>query len=371
LKTFLVIFFISLSTFVQSAPLRITITEGVIEPLPYAAPTFIGETGASNELANKITELVKNDLLGSGLFREVPKSSYISGIDKFNSPIQYSDWKAIKVQALLTGSVLVSGEKLSVKFRLFDVFSNNELGKGLQFNSTKQGWRRVAHKVADEVYSRITGEQGYFDSRVVYVAETGKKGSRKKRLAIMDFDGANSKHLTDGSYIVLAPRFSPTGERVLYTSYETGTPQIYVINVATSKRTVLKNRKGTMSFAPRFSPDGQSVVYSLEQGGNTDIYVMNLRNSSSARLTSAPSIETAPSFSPDGSEIVFESDRSGTQQLYVMPSLGGGAKRISSGDGRYGTPVWSPRGDRIAFTKQSRGRFHIGVMRVDGSKERL
>ena len=371
LKPFLVIIFISLTTFAQSAPLRITITEGVIEPLPYAAPAFIGETGASNEVANKITELVKIDLFGTGLFREVPKSSYISEIDTFSSAVQYSDWKAINVQALLTGSVLVTGEKLSVKFRLFDVFSNSELGKGLQFNSTKQGWRRIAHKVADEVYSRITGEQGYFDSRVVYVAETGKKGSRKKRLAIMDFDGANSKYLTDGSYIVLAPRFSPTGERVLYTSYETGTPQIYIIEVATAKRTVLKNRKGTMSFAPRFSPDGQSVVYSLEQGGHTDIFIMNLRNNSSARLTSAPSIETAPSFSPDGSKIVFESDRSGTQQLYVMSSLGGSAKRISSGEGRYGTPVWSPRGDRIAFTKQSRGRFHIGVMRVDGSKERL
>jgi TolB protein len=371
LKPFLIIIFISVTTFAQSAPLRITITEGVIEPLPYAVPAFIGETGASNEVANKITELVKNDLLGTGLFREVPKSSYISGVDNFRSTVQYSDWKAINVQALLTGSVLVTGENLSVNFRLFDIFSNSELGKGLQFNTTKKGWRRIAHKIADEVYSRITGEQGYFDSRVVYVAETGKKGSRRKRLAIMDFDGANSKYLTDGSYIVLAPRFSPAGERVLYTSYETGTPQIYTIEIATAKRTVLKNRKGTMSFAPRFSPDGQSVVYSLEQGGNTDIYIMNLRNSSSARLTSAPSIETAPSFSPDGSKIVFESDRSGAQQLYVMSSLGGSAKRISSGDGRYGTPVWSPRGDRIAFTKQSRGRFHIGVMRVDGSKERL
>ena len=367
----LTLIFIILTTFVQAAPLRITITEGVSEPLPYAAPTFIGETGASIEMALKITEVVKVDLNGTGLFREVPSSSYISSVDTFSSPIQYSDWRAINVQALLIGSVLVTRENLSVKLRIIDVFSNKELGEVLEINFNKKKWRRVAHKIADIVYSRITGEQGYFDSRVAYVSETGKKGSREKRLAIMDFDGENLEYLTDGSYMVLAPRFSSKGDRILYTSYQTGTPQIYMKELATSKITVFKNRKGTMSFAPRFSPDGKAVVYSLEQGGNTDIYVINLSNRSINRLTSAPSIETAPSFSPDGSQIVFESDRSGTQQLYVMSSLGGNAKRISSGDGRYGTPVWSPRGDRIAFTKQSRGRFHIGVMRIDGSKERL
>ena len=371
MKPLLIVIFIILTTFVQAAPLRITITEGVSEPLPYAAPTFIGETGASIEMALKITEVVKVDLNGTGLFREVPSSSYISSVDTFSSPIQYSDWRAINVQALLIGSVLVTRENLSVKLRIIDVFSNKELGEVLEINFNKKKWRRVAHKISDIVYSRITGEQGYFDSRVAYVSETGKKGSREKRLAIMDFDGENLEYLTDGSYMVLAPRFSSKGDRILYTSYQTGTPQIYMKELATSKITVFKNRKGTMSFAPRFSPDGKAVVYSLEQGGNTDIYVINLSNRSINRLTSAPSIETAPSFSPDGSQIVFESDRSGTQQLYVMSSLGGNAKRISSGDGRYGTPVWSPRGDRIAFTKQSRGRFHIGVMRIDGSKERL
>ena len=371
MRPLLTLIFIILTTFVQAAPLRITITEGVSEPLPYAAPTFIGETGASIEMALKITEVVKVDLNGTGLFREVPSSSYISSVDTFSSPIQYSDWRAINVQALLIGSVLVTRENLSVKLRIIDVFSNKELGEVLEINFNKKKWRRVAHKISDIVYSRITGEQGYFDSRVAYVSETGKKGSREKRLAIMDFDGENLEYLTDGSYMVLAPRFSSKGDRILYTSYQTGTPQIYMKELATSKITVFKNRKGTMSFAPRFSPDGKAVVYSLEQGGNTDIYVINLSNRSINRLTSAPSIETAPSFSPDGSQIVFESDRSGTQQLYVMSSLGGNAKRISSGDGRYGTPVWSPRGDRIAFTKQSRGRFHIGVMRIDGSKERL
>tara|TARA_B100001248_G_scaffold223834_1_gene180785 strand:+ start:6759 stop:8057 length:1299 start_codon:yes stop_codon:yes gene_type:complete len=371
LKPFLLIIFISLSSLAQSAPLRITITEGVTEPLPYAAPTFIGETGASIELALKITEVVKDDLSGTGLFREVPKSSYISGIDTFSSPVQYSDWRVINVQALLIGSVLVTSETLSVKFKLIDIFSNGQLGDTVEIKFEKKKWRRVAHKVADIVYSRITGEKGYFDSRIAYISETGVKGSRQKRLTIMDYDGENVEYLTDGSYMVLAPRFSPRGKRIIYTSYQTGAPQIYMKELANSKITVFKNRKGTMSFAPRFSPDGLSIVYSLEQGGNTDIYVIDLSSGKIRRLTSAPSIETSPSFSPDGKKIVFESDRSGTQQLYVMSSSGSDAKRISSGNGRYGTPVWSPRGDRIAFTKQSRGRFHIGVMRVDGSKEKL
>ncbi|MGR3659974.1 MAG: Tol-Pal system beta propeller repeat protein TolB, partial [Paracoccaceae bacterium] len=230
---------------------------------------------------------------------------------------------------------------------------------------------RMAHKVADAVYNRITGEGPYFDSRVVYVAESGPKNNRQKRLAVMDYDGANVQYLTDSSALVLAPRFSPSGDRVLYTSYESGFPRIYVLDVGTVKRRELKVQADMMSFAPRFGPDGKTVVYSQSEGGNTDLYKMNVNGGGVQRLTSNPSIETAPSFSPDGGRIVFESDRSGTQQLYVMSANGGEATRISFGKGRYGTPVWSPRGDLVAFTKQANGRFHIGVMRVDGSEERL
>ncbi|MDA7551412.1 MAG: Tol-Pal system protein TolB [Rhodobacteraceae bacterium] len=361
-----------LATAAVSAPLRIKITEGVVEPLPFAAPSFIAENAAGAEYAKVLAEVVAQDLTGSGLFRAIPEAAHISTITSFASPVQYSDWKAINAQALITGTVSGSATgQITVKFRIYDVFAGAELGKGLRFTGSADGWRRMAHKVADVVYGRITGESGYFDSRVVFVSETGRKGARKKRLAIMDYDGANVQYLTDSTSIVLAPRFSPTGDRVLYTSYETGFPHIYVLDVGSVKRKVLQNSAGTMSFAPRFAPNGKSVVYSLEQGGNTDIYLMNLSSGKSRRLTNAASIETAPSFSPDGSQIVFESDRSGSQQLYVMSASGGSPKRISFGDGRYGTPVWSPRGDLIAYTKQNKGRFHIGVMRVDGSKERL
>ncbi|AJE45910.1 Tol-Pal system beta propeller repeat protein TolB [Celeribacter indicus] len=353
-------------------PLRIDITRGVIEPLPIAIPDFVAETPEAAQYARQISDVIAADLVGTGLFREIPPSAHISQVTNFAAPVQYSDWKAINAQGLVTGAVAMGGDgNLVVKFRVFDIYAEAPLGEGLQLGGSTGSWRRIAHKVADVVYSRITGEGGYFDSRAVFVSQSGPKNDRKKRLAIMDYDGANLQYLTDDSYIVFAPRFSPTGNKVLYTSYEAGTPQIMVLDVGTVTRTRLPVAAEAITFAPRFAPDGQSIVYSLSTGTNTDLYRMDINSGQISQLTNTPAIETAPSFSPDGSQIVFESDRSGTQQLYIMPAGGGEARRISSGKGRYGTPVWSPRGDLIAFTKQNEGRFHIGVMRTDGSEERL
>ena len=352
--------------------LQITITDGVIEPVPIAVPTFTAETAGAEQLAADIARLVAQDLVGTGLFREIPSSAFISQPAAFGAGLQYPDWRAINVSGVVTGAVSVSGNQLIVKFRLYDVFSGQELGEGLQFAGTVDGWRRMAHKVADAAYSRITGETGYFDSRIVFVAESGPKDNRLKRLAIMDYDGANLQYLTDSGSIVLAPRFSAAGDRILYTSYESGFPRINLLSVASvGSRQQIATAAGEMAFTPRFSRDGQSVIYSLVNGGNTDIYRTIIGTGQNQRLTDAPSIETAPSLSPDGSQIVFESDRSGTQQLYIMPATGGEPRRISFGEGRYGSPVWSPRGDLIAFTNQGGGRFHIGVMRTDGSEERL
>jgi len=356
----------------RSGPLRIEITEGVIEPLPFALPAFVAEDAGAQDIAARIGRVVAEDLLSTGLFREIPAEAHIARVASVDTPVQYSDWKAINAQALITGAVAsAGGDRLLVKFRLFDVFAESPLGEGLQFAGSRDSWRRMAHKLADAVYTRITGEGPYFDTRVAFVAETGDKANRSMRLAIMDQDGANAQFLSDGGSIVLAPRFSPDGRRLLYTSYETGQPRIYLIDLDTMRRQALDEQPGTMSFAPRFSPDGQAVVFSLERGGNTDLFRLDLASGARARLTDTAAIETAPSYSPDGRFLVFESDRSGTQQIYVMPAGGGEARRISFGQGRYGTPVWSPRGDMIAFTKQNAGRFHIGVMRTDGSEERL
>jgi TolB protein len=356
---------------VQAEPLKIIITDGVIEPLPFAVPDFIAENGGAQDYATGIARVIAEDLGGTGLFREIPASAHISRVTNFDAPVSYEDWKAINAQALITGAVSASGDRIVVKFRLYDVFSGQPLGEGLQFAGTTASWRRMAHKVADAAYSRITGEGGYFDSRVVYVAESGPKDARQKRLGVMDYDGANVAYLTDASSIVIAPRFSPSGDRILFTSYSSGFPQIYLMDVASLSTQSLGEQPGTMTFAPRFAPDGRTVVFSLERGGNTDIYALDAGSGQLTQLTNSPSIETAPSYSPDGSKIVFESDRSGTQQLYIMGAGGGEPQRVSNGAGRYGTPVWSPRGDLIAFTKQNEGRFHIGVMRTDGSEERL
>lgn len=355
----------------QDGPLRIEITNGVIEPMPFAIAAFHDEGGAGEYLA-QVQSLIAADLSGTGLFREIPASAHIARPESFDAPVSYEDWKAINAQALITGAVRVEGGKVIVKFRLFDVFAGQPLGDGMQFDAGTGNWRRAAHKAADQVYARLTGEGPYFDSRVAFVQESGPKDARRKRIGIMDYDGANAKFLTDNSALVLKPRFSPDGSRLLYTSYASGFPQAMMIDVnSLGVRQLSGMQQGTMSFSPRFSPDGRWILYSLEQGGNTDIYQMDAASGAQRALTNAPSIETSPSYSPDGRQIVFESDRSGTPQLYIMGANGGEPKRISFGEGRYGTPVWSPRGDMIAFTRQVSGKFHIGVMRTDGSEEKM
>jgi len=351
-------------------PLRIEITEGVIEPMPFAAPGFVPDDAGSAALAERITQVVVDDLSGTGLFREIPRSAHIGRVASFDAPVQFADWRAINAQALITGAAGQRGDQVSVRFRLWDVFAQAPVGEGLQFEGTASAWRRMGHKVADAVYSRLTGEGGYFDSRVAYIAASGPKEARRKQLAVMDYDGANAVTLTDGSALVLTPRISASARQILYTSYEQGAPKVFLTEAGGSRRTVIDNAGG-MSFAPRFSPDGSRAIYSMSVGTGSDIFVTEFGASGSRQLTRTASIDTAPCFSADGGQVVFESDRGGTQQLYVMPAGGGEARRISFGDGRYATPVWSPRGDMIAFTKIVGGRFHIGIMRTDGSNERL
>lgn len=351
-------------------PLRIEITQGVVEPMPIALPDYIAADQRSADFAQRITEVVEADLVRSGLFRPIPKNAHLANVTDFNAPPGFQDWKAINAQALVTGQATVEPDgRLLVQFRLWDVFAQEQIA-GFQYRTAPESWRRVAHKVADSIYSSLTGEDGYFDSRIVFVDESGSKGDRLKRLAIMDQDGANLRYLTSGANLVLTPRFSPTDQEIIYISYAQGKPGVYLFNIETGQREALGNLPG-MTFAPRFSPDGRQVVMSLSEGGSTNIFAMDLATRRMRRLTNSPAIDTAPSFSPDGRQVVFESDRGGSQQLYVMDAGGGQATRISFGDGRYGTPVWSPRGDIIAFTKMTRGRFQIGVMRTDGTNERI
>ena len=355
----------------DEGPLRIEITGGQVEPMPIAIAPFFDEGGAA-EMAARIQEVVTADLTGTDLFREIPASAHVARPSGFDDPVAYPDWRAVNAEALILGSGALRDGQVTARFRLFDVFSGQPLGDGMQFDAPEAGWRRVAHKLADQVYARITGEGPYFDSRVTFVSETGPKDARLKRIGIMDYDGANPLWVTDDSALVVSPRFSPDGSQLLYTSFGNGMPQVMLMDVATVQSRPLKQEAGTMSFAPRFSPDGRWIVYSREKGGNTDIWQMDVATGAERPLTETAAIETSPFFSPDGRQIVFESDQSGTQQIYVMPADGSAEPaRISFGEGSYGTPAWSPTGDLIAFTKRNGDKFHIGVMRPDGTEEKL
>ncbi|WP_083206149.1 Tol-Pal system beta propeller repeat protein TolB [Stappia indica] len=352
-----------------SAALEIVINQGNIEPLPIALPAFSG-AGGEAQLASEITDVIKADLARSGLFRPLDPASFIETGVNVNTPPEFGSWRPIGAQALVVGAIeRQSDGRIRAEFRLWDVFAGQQM-LGQQFYTTADNWRRMAHIIADAIYERLTGEKGYFDTRIVYIDETGAKDKRVKRLAIMDQDGANVRYLTNGSDLVLTPRFSPSRQEVTYMAYAGTEPRVYLLNIETGQREMVGNFPG-MTFAPRFSPDGQRVAMSLQQGGNANIFEMDLRSRRTTRLTNTPAIDTSPSYSPDGSRIVFESDRGGTQQLYVMDANGGNPQRISFGPGRYSTPVWSPRGDLIAFTKMNQGRFMIGVMRPDGSGERV
>jgi TolB protein len=352
------------------AQLKIDVTQGTIQPVPIALPDFVGGTAADGEIGRSVTGIITNNLKRSGLFAPIDPAAYLEKITSIDVSPRFPDWRAINAQGLVTGRMTRQQDgRLKAEFRLWDVVSQQQL-TGQQYFTTPENWRRIAHIISDAIYERLTGEKGYFDTRIVYIDETGPKDRRIKRLAIMDQDGANTRYLTRGDDLVLTPRFSPSTQDITYMSYGQGDPRVFLLNLETSQREVVGNFPG-MTFSPRFSPDGQRVIMSLQQGGNANIFVMDLRSKTTTRLTDTPAIDTAPSYSPDGSRICFESDRGGRQQIYIMASSGGGAQRISFGDGSYSTPVWSPRGDYIAFTKQSRGQFGIGVMKPDGSGERL
>ena len=352
------------------AQLRVDITSGNPRPVPIAITEFFGVDSSASKLGNSIGLVISNDLEGSGLFKLIDHKAFIQSRESLRRLPQFPAWRQINAQALVVGTVenLENG-KLRVDFRLWDVFSSKQL-IGRRLETEPDNWRRVAHIISDAIYKRITGEDGYFDTRIVYVSETGPAKKRVKRLAIMDQDGANLRYLTNGSNLVLTPRFSPTAQEITYLAYVNNRPRVYIYNIDTGQKEALGDFPG-MSFAPRFSPDGNKVIMSIAKNGNSDIYTMDLPTRRTIRLTAHPAIDTSPSFAPDGSRIVFNSDRGGQQQLYVMTLRDRKASRISFGTGRYATPVWSPRGDLIAFTKMFKGEFAIGVMRPDGSGERL
>ena len=358
--------------------IEVDITRGNLNPLPIAVSPLFQDKKSKNEfqrelnlddIGSEISKVVENNLKQSGLFNPLSKDAFLQKPDIAHLKPRFEDWALIKAQALITGKVSMDNGKLKVEFRLWDVLAGREM-LALAFTTVPNNWRRVGHIITDKVYERLTGEKGYFDTRIIYVSEEGLKTQRVKKLAIMDQDGFNTKYLTLGNELVLTPRFNPTNQMVTYLSYFRNLPRVYLLDIETGIQEVVGDFPG-MTFAPRFSPDGKKIIMSFAKDGKSDIYVMDLENRIVEQITNHPSIDTSPSYSPDGKYITFNSDRSGYQQIYVMKSDGSNVKRISFGNGLYGTPVWSPRGDLIAFTKLHKGKFYIGVMRTDGKGERL
>lgn len=346
----------------SNAKVVVDITKGNVEPLPIAISNFNGELGP------EISSIIEANLRGSGLFRPIDQAAFIQKIDDHNVIPRFEDWRVISAQALVTGTVVKEADgRLKAEFRLWDVFSAEQMISAQYFTGPNNK-RRLAHIISDAIYKELTGEGGYFDSRIVFIDESGPKTRRVKRLAIMDQDGANLRYLSNGDDLVLTPRFSPTRQEITYMSFGTGEPRVYLRQIETGQFDVVGKFPG-MTFSPRFSPDGQKIIMSLNQDGRSNIYSLDLRSRTTTRLTNSSAIDTSPSYSPDGSRIVFESDRGGRQQLYVMNADGSNAQRLSFGQGSYSTPVWSPRGDLIAFTKQAGGQFQIGVMKIDGKKK--
>jgi TolB protein len=371
---FLIINLFSFSSLM--ALIEVDITRGNLDPLPIAvSPLHVDiksekyEDLKIKDLGDNISSIIEKNFQSTGLFNPLKKDAFVQKPDIAHLKPRFEDWRLIKAQALVTGKLLVKDGKLKIEFRLWDLTAAKEM-TALAFTTTPSNWRRVAHIISDKIYERLTGEQGYFDTRIIYVAENGPKNQRVKKLAIMDQDGANTKYLTLGNELVLTPRFNPTNQMVTYMSYFRNMPRVYLLDIETGTQDVVGNFPG-MTFAPRFSPDGIKIIMSFAEEGNSDIYTMALDTRVVERITNHSSIDTSPSFSPDGKYIAFNSDRSGLQQIYVMRSDGSDVKRITFNNGIYGTPVWSPRGDLIAFTKMRKGKFYIGVMRTDGSGERL
>jgi TolB protein len=352
-----------------ASALEVDVTSGKIEPLPIALPAFLGDSPDTQKFGGDIVQVVADNLGRSGFFRALPPQSYIEQITNFKQEPRFGDWRQIQARALVTGVATLEGGRLRAQFRLWDVGAQQQIA-AFEFTTSPKNWRRLGHLISDKIYKALTGIDGYFDTRIVFVEESGPKDKRVKKLAIMDQDGANIRSLTDGRDLVLTPRFSPNSLEITYMSFAGGVPRVYLYNIENGQREIV-GEFPNMSFSPRFSPDGQDVIMSLQEGGNSNIYALDLRSRGVSQLTDVAAINTAPSYSPDGSQIAFESDRGGVQQIYLMNADGSNQHRISFGDGRYSTPVWSPHGDYIAFTKMAGARFAIGVMKPDGSGERI
>jgi TolB protein len=365
---------VMLGTFCR-ADVVVNVNRGVMKPVTIALNIF----DPANGLKNDILKVINNDLQGTFLFRSIPTGAFMQALNGLDKKPTFSLWKIINAQYLSNIELRMENNTLKISMILYDVTSETLVGN-LTVSGDIKEWRRLAHIVSNNIYERVTGEVGYFDTKILYVAVQPQARSKKTyRLALMDQDGYNHKFLTDGSTIVLTPRFSPKGGEFSFFSYREKivngrripvSAGVYRYDLVNHKTELLANFDG-MTYAPRYSSDGRLLIFSLSHRGSSSIYTFDIATRRVTRITKGRCIDTSPCFSPDGKYIVFNSDRGGTQQLYVMDADGSNIRRLSFSNGRYATPVWSPRGDWIAFTKFGRDGFYIGLIHPDGTGERM
>ena len=356
------------------ARVKIDLNSPGAAPIPVAVPDFYGADAESAQYGRDLAGVIRNNFSNSTPFKVLKQQAFLQSPQQLaTTGPAFADWKGINADALLTGTVqVINGQQIRVEYRLFDTQSEQQL-LGRRYTVDLRFWRHVAHRVSDDVYQELTGESGYFATRIVHIGETKVPGQPLlKKLCVMDQDSANYQCLTDGMALVLTPRFNPNLQKIIYMSYASGKPRLYLLDMPTGQQTIIGDFEGLNS-TPRFSPDGSKVAMTLTQGheGNPEIYVMDMGSRAIRRLTYQSGIDTSPSFSPDGRKIVFNSDRGGQAALYIMDADGSNVKRLTYGAGRYYAPAWSPRGDLICFVKQSGGTFHVGVIDPDGQEERL
>lgn len=366
------------SGFIQplQAILKVGVTQGQVAPTPIAVTPVFADSVGSEDMAYKMTAMIEADLERCGLFRPIEQRAFIQTGESLRKKPRFDDWKLIKAQLLTVGTLELMDGKYKLSLSLYDVLTGLEMGK-FEVTDVSSNWRKIAHKVSDHIYKRVTGEEGYFSTKIVYVSETGPNRDPVKKLAVMDQDGANHNHLTDGSADISLPVFSPTAQIVAYAAYHRKEQaKIFLMNLDTRQTQLFvdQSKMQGVAFAPRFAHDGRRLIFSIAAGGTTSIYTKEIIGGEMKRITQhIGAIDTSPCYSPDGSRIVFESDMSGKRHLYTMNADGSNVQRISKGGGSgfYADPIWSPRGDLIAFVKMQGGSFYIGVMRPDGSGERL
>lgn len=369
-KKFLTVFsFLAVFVLPAHAELKVDIIAGAANPISVAVQKFETVGNVSAEDSAMIREVVEADLKSTGLFRIVSHDALPEFVEMGKLP-DFKLWNAIKAQVLVQAKLSAeSGGKYSLEFYVWDVNGKEQI-EAQSLVASKKSARRLAHIMADAIYERLTGEIGYFDTQIVFIAETGPIHNRKKRMAIMDQDGYGMRYLSDEKTFVMSPHFSPNMQTIVFLSYYNNDPMVWTLDLETGEQRRL-GQFGGMNFAPRFSPDGTKIALSLVKNGITHIYEYDIETKSLRQLTFGNSLNTSPSYSPDGKKMAFNSDRSGNQQIFILDLETGKVERITYGAGRYATPAWSPDGQFIAFTKIADDTFYIGIMDPRGRNEKI